>query len=170
MAAPDADDLAHDLCQETLIRVAAALGRCTLTSDGRFLAWLFTIARNVLLDHMREVRGRAEVRGELYWARSVAPGPLPGGDVPTSDLLETLAAEALDAVPELTADLLRLRLMSGQSWKQVADTLGIAESAAKRRFQRAQSTLRRRILAQIDSLPSKTRAVFQRRLGPGTPS
>lgn len=169
MAAPDAEDLAHDLCQETLIRVAAALGRCTFTSDGRLLAWLFTIARNVLLDHMREVRGRAEVRGELYWARSVAPGPLPGSDAPRPDLLETLAAEALAAVPEPTADLLRLRLMGGQSWKKVADTLGIAETAAKRRFQRAQSTLRRRILARIDSLPADARAVFRRRLGPGTP-
>jgi RNA polymerase sigma-70 factor (ECF subfamily) len=164
-AAPDAEDLALDLCQEALIRAAGSLGRCTFASDGRLLAWMLTIARNVLLDHVRQARGRGEVRGDPLWGRAAAPGS-PGDDPPAPRLLESLAAEALAEVPETTAELLRLRLVSGRSWKEVGDALGIAETAAKRRFQRAQTTLRRRILARVDALPADARRAARRRLLP----
>ncbi|HEX6372884.1 MAG TPA: sigma-70 family RNA polymerase sigma factor [Longimicrobium sp.] len=163
LAAPDAEDLARDLCQEALIRATTSIGRCTFASDGRLVAWMLTIARNVLLDHLREVRGRDEVRGD-DWVRTMAAGLQPGDDAPPPRPLETFAAEALAEVSEGTAELLRLRLMSGSSWKEVADVLGIAESAAKRRFQRAQATLRRQILARVEALPPEARRAALRRL------
>ncbi|HYH80885.1 MAG TPA: RNA polymerase sigma factor [Longimicrobium sp.] len=168
IAAPDAEDLAQDLCQEALIRAAASIGRCTFASDGRLLAWVLTIARNVLLDHLRQVGVRAEVRGDGEWVRTAAAGVPPGDEAAPPCPLETFAAEALDGVSEGTAELLRLRLMAGRSWKEVADTLGIAESAAKRRFQRAQAALRRQILVRVDALPAEARrAALGRLLSPG---
>jgi RNA polymerase sigma factor (sigma-70 family) len=166
--APDAEDLARDLCQETLIRAMTSIRRCTFASDGRVLAWVLTIGRNVLLDHLRRASGRAEVRGEAYWEVTEAAGLLPGDEAAAPRLLETFAAEALGQVPETTAELLRLRLGEGRSWKEVANTLGIAESAAKRRFQRAQGALRRQILARVDALPPDARrAVAERLQAPG---
>lgn len=149
-AAPDAEDLARDLCQETLIRALASIPRSTFASDGRLLAWGFTIARNVLLDHLRQARGRAEVRGDAEWRRDEPAGPPPGEEPPPPRRLEALAGEALAEVPEATAELLRLRLVAGRTWSEVAAELGTTESAAKRRFQRAQATLRRKILARLD--------------------
>lgn len=165
-AVPDAEDLARDLCQEVLIRAMVAIPRSSFASDGRLLSWGLTIARNVLLDHLRQARGRAEVRGEAHWARAVAGGPLLGEDAPPPRVLEMLAADALAELPEATAELLRLRLVAGRSWKEVADALGIAESAAKRRFQRLQGSLRRVILARLDALPPDTRCAALRRLQP----
>lgn len=156
-AAPDAGDLACDLCQDSLIRAAASIRGCTFSSDERLVAWVLTIARNVMLDHLRRAHRRAEVRAEQYWARVAAPGLLPGAEADPPRLLETFAAEVLADVNEVTAELLRLRLVGGRSWKQVADVLGITETAAKRRFQRAQATLRRQILARVDALPSDAR-------------
>ncbi|HET7463538.1 MAG TPA: RNA polymerase sigma factor [Longimicrobium sp.] len=163
-AAPDAEDLARDLCQEALIRATGSIGRCSFASDGRLLAWVLTIARNVLLDHLRQARGRAEVRGDAHWQRAVAAGALPDDEATPPYLLETFAAEALAAVPEATAELLRLRLVAGKSWKEVAGALGIAESAAKRRFQRAQAALRRSIVARINALPPEARHAAWMRL------
>jgi RNA polymerase sigma-70 factor (ECF subfamily) len=163
-AAPDAEDLARDLCQEALIRATTSIGRCTFASDGRVLAWVLTIGRNVLLDHLRQAHGRAEVRGEAYWEGTEAAGQLPGEEVAPPRLLETFAAEALRDVPETTAELLRLRLVGGRSWKEVAHALGIAETAAKRRFQRAQAALRRRILARLNALPPEARRAAAHRL------
>jgi RNA polymerase sigma-70 factor (ECF subfamily) len=156
-AAPDAEDLARDLCQETLIRAVASIARGTFASDARLLSWGLTIARNVLLDHLRQARGRAEVRGDAHWAHVAAAGSLPGEEAPPPRPLETFAAEALAQVPESTAELLRLRLVGGRTWSEVARALGISESAAKRRFQRAQAALRRQILARVDALPSEDR-------------
>jgi len=168
VAAPDAEDLARDLCQDALIRTAAGLERCTFASDGRLLAWVLTIARNVLLDHLRQARGRAEVRGDPRWVLSAATEPPPGDDAAPPRALETFAAEALADLPEGTAELLRLRLVAGRSWKEVGDALGIAQSAAKRRFQRAQAALRRRILARVEALPPEARRTAAlRRVQPG---
>lgn len=161
-AAPDADDLARDLCQEALIRAMGALGRCTFESDGRLLAWVLTIARNVLLDHLRRARVRPEVRADVLPTGAVAAAS--GDETPAAHLLETIAAHALAGVSDVTAELLRLRLVGGRSWKEVAMALGIAETAAKRRFQRAQATLRRHILAQVDALPPETRRLVSPRL------
>lgn len=163
-AAPDAEDLARDLCQETLIRAMAALPRSTFASDGRLISWALTIARNVLLDHLRQARGRGEVRGDDHWARVESGVPLPGENPPPPRLLELLAAEALAEASEATAKMLRLRLVEGRTWKEVAAVLGIAESAAKRRFQRAQAALRRKILARVDALPCDSRSAAARRL------
>jgi RNA polymerase sigma-70 factor (ECF subfamily) len=163
VSAPDAEDLARDLCQEVLIRAMTSLERCTFESDGRLLAWVLTIARNVLLDHLRRTRVRPEVRADVPGTRAV-PAASPGDETATSHLLEALAAEALAEVPETTAELLRLRLVGGRSWKEVAAALGIAETAAKRRFQRAQVTLRRHILAQVDELPPEARRLVSPRL------
>jgi len=101
-AAPDAEDLARDLCQDTLIRAAASLRLGTFASDGRLLSWGLTIARNVLLDHLRQTRGRAEVRGEEHWARAEAAGLPPDEEAPAPRRLEAAAAEALAEVPEAT--------------------------------------------------------------------
>lgn len=166
-AAPDAEDLALDLRQEALIRAAAAVGRCTFVSDERLLAWVLTIARNVMLDHLRAVRGRGEVRDEGQLSRAAADFAAPEDEPAPPRLLETLAAEALAEVPEGTAELLRLRLMAGHTWKEVGETLRIAETAAKRRFQRAQNALRQRILARVRALPlDDRRAAALRALDP----
>lgn len=164
-AAPDAGDLALDLRQETLIRAAASLARCTFASDARVVAWALTIARNVLLDHLRAARGRGEVRDDAGRAYAGAEWPPPDDGSPPR-LLETFAAEALAEVPEDTAELLRLRLVAGRSWKEVGEALGVAESAAKRRFQRVQAALRRRILARVDALPPDARRAATLRLLP----
>ena len=170
LAAPDAGDLARDLCQEVLIRAMGAIGRCTFASDGRLLSWMLTIARNVLLDHLRETRRRGEVRVDGLWVCTLAaPGWLPGDEAPLPRMLEHFAAEALAELPDTTAELLRLRLVAGRSWKEVAGSLGIAESAAKRRFQRAQVALRRRILARVDTLPPDARHAATLRLVPPHP-
>lgn len=165
-AAPDAEDLARDLCQEALIRAVAAIPRSTFASDGRLLSWGLTIARNVLLDHLRQARGRAEVRGETFWTRAEAPGPQPGEEAPPVPPLERLTSDVLAELSEETAELLRLRLVAGRSWKEVAEALKIAESAAKRRYQRAQAALRKKILARMEALPNDARRAAARRLRP----
>lgn len=166
LATPDAEDLARDLCQEALVRAMTSIGRCSFASDGRLMAWVLTIARNVLLDHLREARGRAEVRGDDLWEATASAGPLSGEDSAPPCLLETFITEAVADVPETTAELLRLRAVDGMSWKEVAGALGITETAAKRRYQRAQGALRRRILARVEALPADARGAAVRRLLP----
>ena len=50
-------DEAEDLVQETLLR--AWHGRCSFARRSTFRAWLYTIATNTCLDHLRRSRRRA---------------------------------------------------------------------------------------------------------------
>jgi RNA polymerase sigma factor (sigma-70 family) len=49
----DPGDMAEDVVQETLIRVAKAIRTCNAASDAQILAWVRTIARNAMTDMYR---------------------------------------------------------------------------------------------------------------------
>ena len=168
-ARPDGHDLAGDLRQEVLIRAAGAVGRCRFESDARLVAWVLTIARRVLVDHVRAERARREVlpdRALELMAEEASLARWRGGahELGPGELLETLAARALGALPERTRELLRLRVQLGWTWKEVGRALGTTEAGAKRRYQRAQAALRTRFLALLDALPPAERDTLPRAL------
>lgn len=167
-ASADADDVAGDLRQEVLIRAAGAVGRCTFESDRAVVGWVLTIARNVLVDHVRAERGRGHVvtRGELEplaQNAALARWQRPAEDAAAGALLEEMTAQALCGLPEPTRDLVRLRVQLGLTWKEVGAALGTTESGAKRRFQRSQASLRARFLSLLDALPPIARKTLLRR-------
>ncbi len=47
-------DLAEDICQETFIKAWRSLGNFTLYKGGSIQAYLFRIARNLIIDHSRK--------------------------------------------------------------------------------------------------------------------
>lgn len=162
----DARDAAADLRQEVLLRVAAALARGRFDNDRQLLGWVLTIARNVLIDHLRSEQGRCEssarrldVLGEAASLARWRAGTEPAGPDP----LERLAAEAMRVLPERTRELLLLRVQLAWSWKEVGRALRTSEAGVKRRFQRAQAILRARLLERVGALPPDQRAAVLRR-------
>lgn len=153
------EDLARDLNQEALIRIAGAVARATFHADGEVVSWALMVGRNVLVDHLRAERGRSrgiddaedvERAGSLAaltgWQR---PGNGPG---PADRLLARVMEETLAGLPAAARELLRLRVHAGATWKEVAGALSTSEAGAKRRFQRLQGALRRDILSRLDRL------------------
>ncbi|WP_420127570.1 RNA polymerase sigma factor [Longimicrobium sp.] len=162
-AAGDCDDQARDLGQEVLLRAAAALPRSRFADDRRLMAWMLTIARRVLIDHVRAERARRAV---------VAPGDVsaldgrvaldhwrtPMAGRARGDSLAAVVAAALRALPEPTRELLRLRVQLRYTWKEVALALDTTQAGAKRRYQRAQASLRARVRVEVGALPPRERA------------
>jgi RNA polymerase sigma-70 factor (ECF subfamily) len=106
-----------------------------------FRSWLFTIAHNVVIDNRRRNRNHvsldAETTGSLHL---VDPGASP----------ETLAIDAdesrrvramLTHLPDRQRAIVELRL-SGLSGAEIAQTLGVSESAVKSAQFRAYQSLR----------------------------
>ena len=57
----DAD--AHDVCQQLLIKVEKQLGEKRHdTTKGRFRGWIFTVARNLAIDRVREINRENRVQ------------------------------------------------------------------------------------------------------------
>ena len=121
---------AEDLTQETFVR---AFRRITSVSyQGRDIgAWFVTIARNLVLDHVKSSRYRLEhATAEVA---DVAPGSLrPGPE--TEVIAGATHAELLKCVAKLGDDqqeCIALRFLQGLSVAETADIMGRNEGAVK---------------------------------------
>jgi RNA polymerase sigma-70 factor (ECF subfamily) len=121
---------AEDLTQETFVR---AFRRITSVSyQGRDIgAWFVTIARNLVLDHVKSSRYRLE--SSHAEVADVAPGSLRPG--PEAEVIAGAThAELLKCVAKLGEDqqeCIALRFLQGLSVAETAEIMGRNEGAVK---------------------------------------
>ena len=131
--------LAEDLSQEVFVRAYRSLGR--FRQDRKFRPWLMAIAANRIRDHLKS-RGR---RQEVTWDLSQTEKSR------ESDPLDRAAARQLlnrletriQALPEETQEILRLRFKLGLDYDEVAETMGLALGTVKSRISRTRVLLRK---------------------------
>ena len=127
--------LAEDLTQDTFIKAYKSLPKTK--PDLAFKAWLYRIATNTAISHMR--------RGKIVkWLPMI--GDREHGDerLDRSVTRQTDISHALDQLPKHYASVLLLRHYQGLSLAETAEALDITENAAKLRLFRA-----RKAFAQI---------------------
>ena len=123
--------LAEDLLQEVFIRAMREGERfCTLDNPR---AWLFQVARNALVDHLRLTKAAAPLPDDVVAAQEpIAP-------------VDALA-ECLECVlPELSADdrdIVQRCDLDGVKLQAYADDRGLGLPAVKSRLQRARRRMR----------------------------
>ncbi len=134
---------AEDLFQQTWMRVVQNIHRF---DPGRnFDAWLFAIARNVAIDHLRRRRPGSfeEPLDEGTQAYDHAPSNLPGA---LEQLLRSEKAELvqklLAAQPPVYREILSLRFEEDMKLEEIAELLSVPLGTAKSRLSRALERLR----------------------------
>jgi len=135
------DDAAQDILQDTLIRAHGALAR--LPSGANTRAWLYRIATNGSLNHLRS-RSRERAALERHAAeRDTAAEP--ETETRTGDLdpdRETLWANVA-RLPERQRLALTLRIVDELDYAEIASRLGGSAAAARANVYQATKKLRR---------------------------
>ncbi|RAV02131.1 sigma-70 family RNA polymerase sigma factor [Mycolicibacter senuensis] len=126
---------AEDVVQETLLRAWQHPEVVDdVTRSAR--AWLFTVARNIVIDEHRSMRFRSESR-----SGPATPDP-PGPDEAGLSLDRMLVAEAIARLSADHRGVVRRSYYQGWTTAQIADDLGIAEGTVKSRLHYALRALR----------------------------
>ncbi|MBZ5702224.1 MAG: sigma-70 family RNA polymerase sigma factor [Acidobacteriia bacterium] len=144
--------LAEDLFQQTWLRVTQKIGQYDPRRN--FEAWLFSVARNLAIDHLRRYRPES-----LDAPPPGAPGDAPrvarlaaGGRSALDHVLERERSERLEAalglLPWIYREALTLRFEEEMKIEEMAGVLDVPLSTAKTRLRRGLEQLRRILEAQ----------------------
>jgi RNA polymerase sigma factor (sigma-70 family) len=131
--------LAEDIVQEVFILVLRKAK--SFRGEGTFKAWLFNVARNASLDHLRKIKRRGYM--------------LPIEDSTTEHLIDHRSAEqatmgnesinhvtrALARLPVAAQDVIWLGKFEFSSFKELAQALGCKPATARVRMHRAMAQL-----------------------------
>lgn len=124
---------AEDICSEAWIKIAGAIKG--FPGDGSaFQAWIFTIARNLVIDHARKEKRR----GATYELRE--------DDWIASDSHSVEITDLLDRLPSNQAEIIMLRVVIGFSVEEVAQIVGKSEANVRVLAHRGLNTLQKELI------------------------
>jgi RNA polymerase sigma-70 factor, ECF subfamily len=135
---------AEDLFQQTWLRVAERIRH--YDSRRSFDAWLFAVAHNLAIDHLRRIK--PESLDEESSQGGTAVERLVSADPPAFDrtlLRERSArlAAAMTELPVIYRDVLTLRFEEEMKLEEIAEVLGSPLSTVKTRLKRSLDQMRR---------------------------
>lgn len=130
-------DAARDLTQEVFLRVSRSAVPGGSSIERR--AWVFKIARNLALNHLRDRHRRPTAVELVETAR------------PATQELSTLLNEVLAALPDVDRDVFLLRESAGLSYDEIAHACELSPDAVRSRLHRARQQLRGALSAPLES-------------------
>jgi RNA polymerase sigma-70 factor, ECF subfamily len=144
-------ELSEDLTQDTFVKVLSHLDR--YRTDFKFSSWLFKIANNVAIDHLRRRQlDTVSIDGSPHavTAEAVEASRFDVSD-DSENALEEMEAKELGSAIERAISLLRpeyrscilLRHVEGRSYEEIASTLDLPLGTVKTYIHRARHELRR---------------------------
>lgn len=129
-------EIARDLTQEVFLRVSRA--SVPAASGGDLRGWLFSIARNLALDHHR-----ARLRHPPHAALADEPARSPSQDV------DLAVHDALAALAPLDRDVFLMREVAGLGYDAIGEACELTADAVRSRIHRARLQLREQLSAPI---------------------
>ena len=135
---------AEDIVQETLVKAYRALS--SYRDELEPGPWLFAIARNTLISHLRRLNRRLETPWD---EQTLHPGPEGSLQLEREDWRHALWDQARDLLDERAFDALWLRYGEAMSVEETARVLGCRPGTAKVLLHRARRRLLRRLPEEI---------------------
>lgn len=138
--------VAEELTQETFLRVIKQKDH--YEERARFTTWLYTLARNLCIDHSRRMQHRraksldaVDEEGHSLLERTADKALSVERQAVSEELQKKLRA-AIETLPDDQREVFLLREEADLSFKEIAEIVGISENTVKSRMRYALTKLR----------------------------
>lgn len=138
---------AADLAQEAFLK--AWQGLPSFQGDSSFATWVYRLATNVCIDCLRRKKRRWEVESalslddeEAAWAEPADLEQDPQRQLERSEASRAVA-RGLEALPDHHRQVLVMRELSGLSYQEIGQALGLDMGTVKSRIARSRLALRK---------------------------
>lgn len=143
---------ADELLQDVFMKVVQRSGE--FRGSSKLSTWLYTIARNLCIDHSRKMvfrrhksldaPGRSEPgeEGPSLLDRTASAEPAVDRAVIAEDLRARIAV-AVEELPEEQREVFLMRQVQGMAFKEIAEVVGVPENTVKSRMRYALERLQR---------------------------
>lgn len=128
----------EDLVQDVFIRILKY--RAGYQGQSKFVVWMFQIARNAHIDHLRKQKGDLPL--DEQFAEPPSREPLPGERLEAEQDV-ALVRRALDQLPWKKREILMLSRFQDLKLREIADLLGCQVGTVKAQVHRALKDLSR---------------------------
>jgi RNA polymerase sigma-70 factor (ECF subfamily) len=143
-------DLAADATANAFTRALVSIDRFRPDGESAFARWLMTIARNAVVDVVRERRGTVALDMDALARQRAASGADPARRLPPDDRRRVEAA--IDALGSPGREIVVLRLQ-GWTGPEIAELLGMTHGAVRAAQHRAYGRLRESLAPLRPDLP-----------------
>ena len=126
---------AEDLTQRVFIRIYRSSER--YLPQAKFSTWIFTIARNLLIDEIKKRKRRPQVVFDEHIENAG------DGEDGRSEELTEILTKHLDTIPENHRTALLLRVQRELSYREIAEVMQTTEASVKTWIHRARLDLRK---------------------------
>ncbi len=148
------EELSRDLSQEVMIKIYRSATR--YEERARFTTFLYTVARNTLLNHFRDDRWREQSANHRVGnldaydhALNTHPAPVPDPSQVAEEMeLREMLKRALENLPENLKTPFLMAQLNDMSYREIGEVMGISEQAVKLRIFRAREFIARQIGAE----------------------
>ena len=133
--------MASDLLQETFIKVYLHIN--DYSKSYTFGQWVYSIARNTLVDHLRRKSGDVSLDERFRAPLATAPSP------EESVIVNQTRAHFYNALEELTPEyrqVIEMRFLEEYSYEEIAEKLGRPLNTIKTQIRRARAAICKMII------------------------
>lgn len=136
--------VAEDVTQEVFLRLVQKAAE--FKHEARFSTWLYTIARNLCIDHLRKLKHRrhpsldsSSSSDEAPLGERLAARGIEADTERSAVSIEVLRAieGAVDALPDEQREVFLLREIANMPFKEIAIATGVGENTVKSRMRYA---------------------------------
>jgi RNA polymerase sigma-70 factor, ECF subfamily len=128
----------EDVLQDVFLKMQSALP--TLRDEERLVPWIYAVARNAIIDNLRQRTRQPSLRAEL--TESVESGSSTAEPNAVELELASYITSYVAQLPSPYREALTLTELSGMTQKAAAEALGVSLSGMKSRVQRGREKLR----------------------------